>query len=433
MDYTSLRSRIYSDILNLATEDGINASGKDEIYGCIFGRDSAITILKILKVISHANAANYYNVLQLQEMCRRALINLTTLQGKETVFESGEQPGKFIHEYRKDKYDHLLTWDKPWFVYPDGILRNYDSLDSTPLALIAIYRYWEQSHDDAFLLSVLPSVEAGLNWIITYGDLDKDGLVEYELPKDRPFGGLPVQSWTDSHQSISSLDGKMPPYPIAPVEVQGYTWLALKLWADFYETKQVGSSHKFSIKLRKFADSMKDQFNNLFLFEDKGFLFPAQALDGIKNQLKTVTGNPLLLLWATYSKDGEKESILKDEYIEQLVKRSFMPDLFDVDAGIRTMSTTSPTFDASENSYHNGSYWPKLNGMSHEGLMHWGYDIEATLLKEASLKPIAFFNSPVELYMKDGNDGYKVFSGNGQTGCLVQAWSAAATLDLLTQ
>ena len=55
MDYTALRSRIYTDVLGLATKDGINASGKDEIYGCIFGRDSAITILKLLKVTGQQN------------------------------------------------------------------------------------------------------------------------------------------------------------------------------------------------------------------------------------------------------------------------------------------------------------------------------------------------------------------------------------------
>lgn len=434
MDYTSLRSRIYTDILGLATEDGINASGKDEIYGCIFGRDSAITVLKILKVTSSKKASYYYDVAHLQDMCRRALINLTALQGRQTVFESGEQPGKFIHEYRKNRYDHLLRLEKPWYVYPDGILRNYDSLDSTPLALIAIYRYWQQTHDDTFLLTVLPSVEAGLNWIITYGDLDKDGLVEYELPQDRPYGGLPVQSWTDSHQSISSADGSMPSYPIAPVEVQGYTWLALKLWSDFYATDHVGgNTQSFSKKLMKFADSMKEQFNKLFLFEDNGYMFPAQALDGVKNQLRTVTGNPLLLLWATYQKASEKEVILSPDYIEPLVKRSFLPDLFDRDAGIRTMSMLSQTFDASENSYHNGSFWPKLNGMSHEGLINWGYTEEADLLKEASLKPIVHFGSPIELYMKNGDGEYGEFHSNGQTGCRVQAWSAAATLDLLTQ
>lgn len=259
MNYNLLRSRIYSDLLDLATEDGINASGKDEIYGCIFGRDSAITILKILKITSHGNASEYYDVSHLQMMCRRALLKLITLQGKETIFESGEEPGKFIHEYRTEKYDHLLKWEKPWFVYPDGILRNYDSLDSTPLALIAIYRYFEQTQDNAFLLSVLSSVEVGLNWIITYGDSDKDQLVEYELPADRPYGGLPVQSWTDSPESIRRVDGSMPLYPIAPVEVQGYTWLALKLWADFYgDAKTAGNTQAFSKKTEKLCGSDED-------------------------------------------------------------------------------------------------------------------------------------------------------------------------------
>lgn len=425
---------MYDTLLGLSTEDGINASGKDEIYGCIFGRDSAITILKILRATSHSQAKNYYDTEALREMCKRALLKLVSLQGTRSVFESGEEPGKFIHEYRKDKYEHLLKWEKPWYVYPDGVLRNYDSLDSTPLALIAIYKYWQQTQDNAFLLSVLSSVEAGLNWIITYGDLDKDYLVEYRLPEERKFGGLPVQSWTDSHNSIRRKDGTMPSYPIAPVEVQGYTWLALTLWGEFYTSSEsYAHSEKFGKKLLQFADAMKVSFNNLFLFEDQGLTFAAQALDGEKNQLRTVTGNPLLLLWALYEKNGKRSSILEDEYIPSLVKRAFLPDLFDMDAGIRTMSSLSPTFNDAKDSYHNGSFWPKLNGMSHEGLVNFGYEEEATLLKEATLKPIVYFDSPIELYSKGADGAYIEFIGpDGQTGCRNQAWSAAAALDLLT-
>jgi glycogen debranching enzyme len=219
MDYALLRNKIYNILLELATDEGINASGRDEIYGCIFGRDSAITILKILKVTENETSQHYYEVEKLRAICRRSLLTLISLQGKEHVLESGEQPGKFIHEYRKNNYDHLLKLEKPWYVYPDGILRNFDSLDSTPLTLIAIYKYWQQAQDNEFLLSALPAVEAGLNWIITYGDLDKDQLVEYELPIERKYGGLPVQSWTDSHESLMRLDGTMPLYPIAPVTV----------------------------------------------------------------------------------------------------------------------------------------------------------------------------------------------------------------------
>src|SRR5437868_13264100 len=98
MDHSNLRNNIYQTILNLATEDGINASGKEEIYGCIFGRDSFITILKLLKIIENPQAKNNFDVTPLERMCRRALEMLISLQGQTTNLESGEEPGKFIHE-----------------------------------------------------------------------------------------------------------------------------------------------------------------------------------------------------------------------------------------------------------------------------------------------------------------------------------------------
>lgn len=425
------RQRMYTTLLDLATTDGINASGKEDVYGCIFGRDSAITILKILKACSRGSV-QIEEEKNLLAISRRALITLCQLQGKETNVESGEEPGKFIHEYRKEKYERLLMLDKPWFIYPDGILRNYDSIDSTPLNLIAIYNYWQYTKDSEFLLSVLPHVEAGLNWIITYGDSDKDQLLEYELVKERLSGGLVVQSWTDSHESLMQHDNTFPLYPIAPVEVQGYAWLALQLWADFYMTNTlIARTEKFAQKLRLFAQGMKKRFNEAFLFEDNGYVFPAQALDGNKNLIKTVTGNPLLLLWGAYNNGSETTCILDDKYRDQLVNRAFLPDLFDDDAGIRTMSTLSKTYQSGCASYHNGSFWPKLNGMAHEGLENFGYITQAEKLKEATLKPLLHFGTPIELYIKE-HTGYVPFSGNGQEACKEQAWSAAVAFDLLS-
>lgn len=435
MNHKTLRNNIYQNILDLVTEDGINASGKEEIYGCIFGRDSFITILKLLKVVSNPQAKNLIDIKPFELITRRALLTLISLQGQTTNLESGEEPGKFIHEYRKEKYEHLVKREiKPWYLYPDNIMRIYDSIDATPLGLIAIYTYWNLFHDDTFLLKALPAVENGLNWIISYGDRDKDQLLEYELPESRVHGGLAVQSWTDSVESLTQADGTFPEYPIAPVEVQGYAWLALKLWADFYEdtTHNYAKTKQFSDKLRLQAGQMKKRFNELFIIQSENLSFPVQALNGYKQQIPTITGNSLLLLWATYQKNGKNESILKDELIPDLVKRSFLPDLFDRDAGIRTMSNKSLTFNPGLNSYHNGSFWPKLNGMAHEGLTQWEYKNEADLLKQATIKPIAYFGSPIELYIKTGNV-YELFdNGIGQHSCRNQAWSAATALDLLT-
>lgn len=436
MNQHELRLRIYQILQELSTDEGINASGKEDVYGCLFGRDFAKTAIKILRVAAKPEVHTYFDVDPLLLAVRRGLLTLLSLQGKETNIESGEEPGKGIHEYRPTNYERLLTLDtKPWYVYPDGKLRNYDSLDATPLLLIAIYRYWHVTGDNEFLLSALPNVEAGLNWIITYGDCDKDQLLEYELPKERKHGGLVVQSWTDSIESILNHEGKFPLYPIAPVEVQGYAWLALKLWADFYsdESLPISQTESFAHKLSQQAAMMKKRFNEVFIIEDEGYHYAPQALDGAKNQIRTVTGNPLLLLWSTYMKKGKMETILENELIGDFVRRGFLPDLFEPDAGIRTMSTKSPTFVPSQDNYHNGSFWPILNGMIHEGLTYWSYEEEAVKLRDATLAPIMHFGSPIELYIKDELAKYLLYrNASGQESCRNQAWSAGAALDLLT-
>lgn len=426
----------YQSLLSLITEDGINASGKEDVYGCIFGRDSAITILKILKAVSYPRTAETIDFQILLDGCRRALLKLTELQGTTVNMESGEEPGKFVHEYRTENYDRLLRLEKPWYVYPDNVIRNYDSIDSTPLTLIAIFRYYELTQDNEFLLKVLPAVEKGLNWIILYGDRDKDYLVEYELPQERQHGGLVVQSWTDSVESMLQENGQFPMYPIAPVEVQGYVWLALRLWADYY-SQETSYAHtgQFAQKLHSQADHLKEQFNRLFLFEDvssNGMLYAAQALDGTKQQIRTITGNPLLLLWASYLSGQDVECILERSYVPSIVQRSFLDDMFDSQAGIRTMSTLSPFFNPRQNSYHNGSFWPQLNGMAYEGLIYWGYSERARQLRDASLYALSYFGTPIELYVKSEDGQLMEFiNESGQQSCREQAWSAATALDLV--
>ncbi|MDO8498987.1 MAG: amylo-alpha-1,6-glucosidase [bacterium] len=424
MNTDDLYQLAYQSILNLSTEEGIYASAREEAFGCVFGRDSAITILKILR--AHSRKPLPY----LLETCHKALLNLILLQGKEFNLESGEQPGKFIHEFRKDNHSHLTApqnpLQKPWFIYPDGTMRNYDSLDSTPLSLIALYRYWQAISDNEFLINVLPSVEAGLNWIISFGDPDKDFLLEYDFPPTRQFGGLSVQSWTDSHQSILTPQGLLPQYPIAPVEVQAFAWMSLTLWAKFYQNQ----SPRFAQKLASFAEGMKQTFNKKFLLQDQGFYFAAQALDGQKQQIPTITANPLLCLWASDRDLGKTVSIIEEKILADFVTRGFLPDLFVEGAGIRTMSSFSPTFNPNPDSYHNGSFWPVLNGLVVEGLENFGFKKEAKKLKEASLLPIRHFGCSIELYNKTDSGYSEYCSPSGQVSCHTQAWSAASILDL---
>ena len=422
MDLKLLREQSYQTLLDLSSKEGIYASSRNEAYGCLFGRDSAITILKILRIYQR------WPETKLLEISRKGLQALLGTQGREFNIESGEEPGKFIHEFRKTNYERLVNRDLPWYVYEDGILRNYDSIDSTPLTLIALYQYWKITKDHHFLLSSLSAVEKGLNWIITFGDKDKDLFLEYEFAKERRFGGLKVQSWTDSAECLKKDDGSFPEYPIAAVEVQAFAWLALKSWGEFYNH----NNQVFGNKLLSQASEMKKAFNKQFVFYDGNFYFAAQALDGEKKQIKTVTLNPLLALWATYQTEHTKEAIIEETYLEDFVKRSFQKDLFDPDAGMRTMSTTSATYNSRNNSYHNGSFWPMANGLITNGLEIWGKRDYAEKLKESSLKPVQHFACPIELYTKNENGELcEYLSDTGKRGCRFQAWTAATILDWL--
>ncbi|HYC83394.1 MAG TPA: hypothetical protein VEB60_02530, partial [Candidatus Paceibacterota bacterium] len=185
MNTQNLIDQMSAMLLSFATEEGINASSRKETYGCLFGRDGAITVLQILK----AQERNPNP--ELLAIARRTLLSLVRLQGKEVNIESGEEPGKFIHEYRREGYDHLVNAVKPWYLYEeDKTVRNYDTVDSTPLTLIAIYRYWRLTGDEEFLRLALPAVEKGLEWIRKYGDQDGDFFLEFSLHPERAYGGL---------------------------------------------------------------------------------------------------------------------------------------------------------------------------------------------------------------------------------------------------
>lgn len=430
IDYQKLHQLAYNSLLELTTDDGIFASARNEVYGCLFGRDSFITIIKTLDAFKRLPKDRQVDFHPLLEKFKTTILLIASEQGKKINLENGEEPGKFIHELRTSGYEHLLNAEKPWFVDEQGILKIFDSIDSTPLGLIAIYKYWEATQDGKFIIEMLPVIEAGLNWIITYGDWDKDGLIEYNNPLEtRKHGGLVVHSWTDSHESFTDTSGLLPKYPIAPVEVQSFAWLALKLWAKFYANSH--ASKDFSVKLTSFADSIKQKFNEKFILQDEDLFYGAQALDGNKNQIKTITGNPLLCLWTVFEENDKKESIINDIFIEQFVKRAFLPDMFIPHAGIRTMSSNSPTFNPKSDSYHNGSFWPMLNGLIVRGLENFNFKEEASLLKKASLLPIVHFGSPIELYNLDENNQYIEYcSPSGHFGCKQQAWSAAAVLYL---
>lgn len=420
MDYNFFH-RLGADTLKkLETESGILASARSEAYGCVFGRDSLITGLKLLS--SYEKHPDQY----IPNLVQKILRGLVPLQGRAVNIESGEEPGKIIHEYRPDKHEHLTKLAKnPWHVYPDGTMRIYDSVDSTPLFLITCARYFLITHDRQFLDEISLPVAAALRWLLEYGDKNSDGFLDYARDRRRMHGGCFVQSWMDSTGSLFHEDGTAVTLPVAAVEVQGYAYAALRLWSELL----VETDAEYGALLTQRADELKRLFNEKFLFADSGErVFAASGIDGNGKQIRAVRSSAGHLLWSVArSADGKPDSILDTRHIPSVVERLMQPDMFELRAGIRTLSTQSTKFSAQ--SYHNGSIWPHDTSIVAEGFENFGYRIEARKIREALFTAFRHFKTPLELFVYD-NSCYENFKEGGAAGghvaCREQAWSAAA-------
>ena len=402
-------------ITTLETESGILASGRDEVYGCIFGRDSLITSLALLR--SHEQSKNPY----FTRLVRKILWNMADLQGKKINIENGEEPGKIIHEYRPTNHKHLTMAEMPWFLDPDKVMRNYDSVDSTPLFLMTAHNYLRASKDELLIEELLPNIRAALDWLLNFGDTNNDGFIDYRFHPDRTHGGLKTQSWMDSAESLFfETDNSNPAYPVAPVEVQAYAYVALRMWSQYFKSKDAALAEALDTR----ATDLKEKFNQTFVLQGKKSLTLAFAIDGNGKKLTAPRSSMGHVLWAVWRPNGLTDCILEESHIPALVRRLLSRDLFVRRAGIRTLSSRSLHFDPY--SYHNGSIWPHDTEMLAEGLENFGYTDEARCVRQALRRAYQYFKTPIELfvYTKRAFDEYQ----GSHCACRTQAWSAASLL-----
>lgn len=358
-------------------------------------------------------------------LVQKILRNLAALQGTTMNIENGEEPGKCIHEYRTEAHEHLTKSSKPWFIYPDGTMRNYDTVDATPLLLMAFYDYYALTGDFFFMEEHLDNIRAALGWIFLHGDKNDDGLIDYGFHPKRTFGGLKSQSWMDSNESVFYEDSDERPIdPLSPVEVQAYTYTALRQYADFFKGREI----IFSRRLMQRAEELRIKFNDIFVKRQGRTIAIAFAIDGTGTALWSPRSSIGHCLWASYRGGPVPESILHTEHIPALVRRMMRPDLFVARAGVRTLSSNSRHYNPI--SYHNGSIWPHDSALVAEGMETFGYDNDAQKIRHAILKAYSHFKTPIELYAYDR--GFKEYEGvNGSRACRVQAWSAASLITTL--
>lgn len=383
----ALYNKVREDIEKLRAPEGYLWAGLPR-FRKLFGRDSCISAWQSLDIEP--------------EIAKNTLYALAKRQGKTVHRLREEEPGKILHECPVTIMNLIYTsavkkfrWRFPY----------YGSIDSTAWFLILLGMYVEKTNDIKLLNELWPNVKRALDWINNYSDADNDGFIKYE--RKNPYG-LMHQGWKDG-RAMNAV--KIRP-PVAVVEAQGYYYAALLAIERL--ARKIGEPKEFCTYLEHKALLLKKSFIDAFWMPKEQYF--AFALDGEKNQIKTITSNPGHLLFT---------GILDREYADCVVQRLFTLDMWTY-YGIRTLSENDTLFDPY--SYHLGSVWPHDNWIIHEGLKKYGYFRNAERIKNALINAVTTLDHIPELY------GVK----NGRIqiipkACKIQAWACCAILQLLSE
>ena len=114
----------------------------------------------------------------------------------------------------------------------------YGSVDATPLYVVLLDEYERWTGDRKLVRDLEYEARAALNWIDEYADLMGNGYISYKRRNEQT--GLENQAWKDSWNSIAYSDGRLPDFPRATCELQGYAYdakmrgarLARLVWKD---------------------------------------------------------------------------------------------------------------------------------------------------------------------------------------------------------
>jgi glycogen debranching enzyme len=359
-------------------------------FMAMFGRDSILTSLQALPFQP--------------ELAATTLRALGAWQGAGVDDFRDEDPGRILHEMR---YGELTAFEeRPHSPY-------YGSADATPLYVVLLDEYERWTGDRALVRELEVEARAALAWIDDYADLQGNGYVSYQRRNEKT--GLENQCWKDSWDSISFSDGRLPGFPRATCELQGYAYdakvrgarLARLCWKD----------EELAERLEREAADLKRRFNRDFWIADGGYF--ALALDPEGKQVDPLSSNNGHLLWS---------GIVDKSKAKSVAKHLLGPRLFS-GWGVRTLAEGEGRYNPI--GYHVGTVWPFDNSFIAWGLRRYGFKEEAAQIAGGIIEAAEFF----EGRLPEAFGGYErretMYPVQYPTACSPQAWSTGSPLLLL--
>jgi glycogen debranching enzyme len=356
----------------------------------MFGRDSIFTSLQALPFTP--------------ELAATTLRALGDWQGTRVDDFRDEDPGRIPHEMR---YGEMTAFEeRPHSPY-------YGAADATALYVVLLDEYERWTGDTRLVHELEREARAALNWIDEYGDLMGNGYVSYRRRNEET--GLENQCWKDSWDSVSYRDGRLPAFPRATCELQGYAYDAKMRGARL--ARRVWKDYALADGLERQAADLKRRFNRDFWVEDGEYF--ALALDTEGNQVDSLTSNNGHLLWS---------GIVQKSKAKAVARHLLGPRLYS-GWGVRTLAEGEGRYNPI--GYHVGTVWPFDTSFIAWGLRRYGFKEEAAQLASGILDAATVFNGRLPEAFGGYERGVTKYPVQYPTACSPQAWSTGAPLLLL--
>ena len=358
----------------------------------MFGRDSIITSHQALAFIP--------------ELAATTIRVLARWQGNTIDDFRDEEPGRILHELR---YGETAAFgEQPHSPY-------YGNADATALFVILLDQYEKWTGDAALVRQVEHAARAALNWIDEYADLMGNGYVSYQTRNEKT--GLENQCWKDSWDSISYHDGRLPGFPRATCELQGYAYDAKMRGARL--ARQFWDDPQYADRLERDAADLKHRFNRDFWLADRQYY--ALALAGPDGDQVDALSSNIGHLLATRIADDDKAAAVAAHLMSPAMYSGW---------GVRTLATTEERYNPV--GYHVGTVWPFDNSIIARGLRRYGFNKEAARIGSDILDAATYFQGRLpEAFAGYSREDTK-YPVQYPTACSPQAWSSGAPLSLLT-
>jgi glycogen debranching enzyme len=356
----------------------------------MFGRDSIFTSLQALPFTP--------------ELAATTLHALGDWQGSRVDDFRDEDPGRILHEMR---YGEMTAFEeRPHSPY-------YGAVDSTPLYVVLLDEYERWTGDRRLVRELEREARAALNWLDEYADLMGNGYVSYQRRNEDT--GLENQCWKDSWDSISYRDGRLPGFPRATCELQGYAYDAKMRGARL--ARDIWKDTALADTLEQEAADLKRRFNRDFWVEDGEYF--ALALDAEGKQVDALASNNGHLLWS---------GIVDKSKAKAVVRHLLGPRLFS-GWGVRTLAEGEGRYNPI--GYHVGTVWPFDTSFVAWGLRRYGFKEEAARLAAGILDAADVFDGRLPEAFGGYERGVTKHPVQYPTACSPQAWSTGAPLLLL--